>query len=201
MIITAHSGADNTVDNTISSVEHMLTLPCNAIEVDVHTENGVVCLGHDEGDASVTLETVLNMVRQHPDMRVNCDMKNPHGFDDVMAVAVKTGTAAQILFTGNRPTAEEAERVRALKGDPWFNLESRDEAGFEAELKEAKSLGIHWLNANHCFMTEKLVARIHEAGFAVNVWTVNEPEDAARMKALGVDGMTTKHPAEIAAVK
>lgn len=40
-------------------------------------------------------------------------------------------------------------------------------------------------------MTPEFVAAAHEAGLAVNVWTVNEPADAARLIAMGVDQITT----------
>lgn len=40
----------------------------------------------------------------------------------------------------------------------------------------------------------ELVARAHDAGLAVLTWTVNEPADIARARALGVDGVFSDHP-------
>jgi glycerophosphoryl diester phosphodiesterase len=39
-----------------------------------------------------------------------------------------------------------------------------------------------------------VVESIHQAGFKVFTWTVNEPEDLAQMKAFGVDGVFTNYP-------
>ncbi len=39
-----------------------------------------------------------------------------------------------------------------------------------------------------------LVQRAHERGMQVNVWTVNEPDDIARLGAAGVDGICTDVP-------
>ncbi|WP_300261867.1 glycerophosphodiester phosphodiesterase [Bradyrhizobium sp.] len=43
-------------------------------------------------------------------------------------------------------------------------------------------------------VTPALVAEAHEAGLRVVVWTVNKPEDMARMIALGVDGIISDRP-------
>ncbi len=40
----------------------------------------------------------------------------------------------------------------------------------------------------------KMVQRIHRRGLKVYAWTVNGPEDAKRLAAMGVDGITTDRP-------
>jgi glycerophosphoryl diester phosphodiesterase len=47
---------------------------------------------------------------------------------------------------------------------------------------------------------ENFVAAAHGAGIAVHVWTINEPEAMARLADLGVDGIMTDRPSELAAV-
>lgn len=44
-------------------------------------------------------------------------------------------------------------------------------------------------------VTAELVAECHKRGMKLIPWTVNTPEDIARMKALGVDGIITDFPA------
>ena len=44
------------------------------------------------------------------------------------------------------------------------------------------------------------VARAHGLGLMVDYWTINDPEDAARMLRLGADGIMTDDPARIAPV-
>ncbi|MCR4844105.1 MAG: hypothetical protein K5843_03820, partial [Bacteroidales bacterium] len=39
------------------------------------------------------------------------------------------------------------------------------------------------------------VSQAHAAGMTVNAWTVNEKADALRLRALGVDMLTTDEPA------
>ena len=45
----------------------------------------------------------------------------------------------------------------------------------------------HALHPQHTLVTTDLVARAHARGQRVHTWTVNEPDDIARMKRLGVD--------------
>jgi len=46
-------------------------------------------------------------------------------------------------------------------------------------------------------LTEAALQEAQSHGLAVNVWTVNAPEDAARMIAMGVDGIITDYPARV----
>jgi glycerophosphoryl diester phosphodiesterase len=65
-------------------------------------------------------------------------------------------------------------------------------------------LGVHWFE-NHSFkpcvidlpylvLTEDLVNRIKDHGYAVQAWTVNDAEEMGRMRDLEVDGIITDYP-------
>lgn len=47
------------------------------------------------------------------------------------------------------------------------------------------------LDVVHTIITKEAVDRMHAAGLKVNVWTVDKPEDFERVKAMGVDFITT----------
>ena len=47
------------------------------------------------------------------------------------------------------------------------------------------------LDVVHTIVTKEAVDRMHAAGLKVNVWTVDKPEDFDRVKAMGVDFITT----------
>ena len=47
------------------------------------------------------------------------------------------------------------------------------------------------LDAKHTALTRELVEQLHAEGVEVNVWTVDTPEDAARVMAMGVDYITS----------
>jgi glycerophosphoryl diester phosphodiesterase len=50
------------------------------------------------------------------------------------------------------------------------------------------------IDAPHWLLTEHLVNRIKDQAYAVHAWTVNDAEDMARMRDLGVDGVITDYP-------
>lgn len=54
--------------------------------------------------------------------------------------------------------------------------------------------GGQWWGPLHLDATSEAVARAHELGLKVSVWTVNTPDEVAACLAAGVDGMTTDRP-------
>jgi len=57
-----------------------------------------------------------------------------------------------------------------------------------------KALGVDAMHPEYHSLTEDIVAKAHALGLAVNAYTVDEPEDIARVKALGVDCIITDYP-------
>jgi glycerophosphoryl diester phosphodiesterase len=41
------------------------------------------------------------------------------------------------------------------------------------------------------------LAKLHRIGLAVDFWTINDPDEARRLVALGADGIMTDDPARI----
>ena len=54
---------------------------------------------------------------------------------------------------------------------------------------EIWAIGVYYKTVNPA-----LVQRAHALGKALNVWTVNDPKDALRLREMGVDGITTDLP-------
>jgi glycerophosphoryl diester phosphodiesterase len=45
--------------------------------------------------------------------------------------------------------------------------------------------------------TSRMLGKLHELGLAIDFWTVNDPDEAKRLVALGADGIMTDDPARI----
>lgn len=56
-------------------------------------------------------------------------------------------------------------------------------------------IGASLLHPNYPLCTEESVKRWQAAGYAVNVWTVDDPTELARLDGLGVDGVFANDPA------
>eukprot|EP01063_Lacrimia_lanifica_P038349 TRINITY_DN8133_c0_g5_i1.p3 TRINITY_DN8133_c0_g5~~TRINITY_DN8133_c0_g5_i1.p3 ORF type:complete len:135 (+),score=33.03 TRINITY_DN8133_c0_g5_i1:585-989(+) len=58
-------------------------------------------------------------------------------------------------------------------------------------------LGATGVSTYSPFMTPEIAARVHAAGLTTNVWTVNCEHEAARLRALKVNAITTDVPAAL----
>jgi glycerophosphoryl diester phosphodiesterase len=66
-----------------------------------------------------------------------------------------------------------------------------------AEMTRAAGASIYC--PHFTFIDGSLVEQLHDAGFRVLPWTVNEPADWTRLIDMGVDGITTDYPDRLAA--
>ncbi len=57
------------------------------------------------------------------------------------------------------------------------------------------AIGASLLHPNAPLCTERSVRRWHASGYAVNVWTIDDPRELRRLDALGVDGVFANDPA------
>ena len=90
---------------------------------------------------------------------------------------------------------EELSAIRELSGDVRTGvLYALDDGGI---MSFAEDNGAYSLNPHHRTVTSDLMAKAHGRGLKVFAWTVNEPEDIARIKALGVDGIISDYPERI----
>lgn len=64
-------------------------------------------------------------------------------------------------------------------------------------LDRARNLGASGVTLRHQHVTAELLAAAAQRGLAVRAWTVNEPAEAVRLAALGVDGLITDRPGAI----
>lgn len=64
----------------------------------------------------------------------------------------------------------------------------------------AASLGVRAINPTYRALTTEAVVFAHNLGLEVACWTVNAPEDLARVVALGVDAVTTDYPRRLIAL-
>ena len=62
----------------------------------------------------------------------------------------------------------------------------------------ARNCGAQALHPSFHHLSAGVVGEAHAVGLAVNAWTVNEPDDIARVRAMGVDGMFSDYPDRLA---
>lgn len=110
-------------------------------------------------------------------------------------------SAQLVAISFNRESA--AETKKALPWLPVYLLASgktRDKKPNELRkfIDAARESGLDGLNLGRDWpWSETLVKEVREAGLGLYVWTVNDPGEARRLAALGLDGITTDDPVVI----
>jgi glycerophosphoryl diester phosphodiesterase len=224
--VVAHRGCteDGFVENTLEAFAEARRRGADGVELDVRlTADAALAVHHDaevDGLGPICALSVAELPDHVPlladalaaseGMVVNVEIKNAPqdpGWDEGEAVAALTaavieeaGWADRVIVSSFQPATLRAVRA----ADPRLPLGAL--WGWTAEpgpaLAEAVDSGFR---AVHPFVTlanGDLVAQAHAAGLAVNVWTVNAPQDLEAMVALGVDAVITDRiGAALAAVR
>ena len=208
-LITAHSGADGTADNSLNFVRYALMLPVDAIEVDVRRNtDGVLALGHDEAGADApTLEKVFALVAAHPAMKINCDLK-PAGLErEVAALAREAGLAGRLIFSGTvdaavwavdetlRETAEVYLNIEAYVPDLYVSYRNIPDFELQAAAQIAdvcRRYGISTVNINQMLVTRRLIQTLARDGIGLSAWTVDWDDELRWFFGAGVRNITTR---------
>lgn len=143
------------------------------------------------GEPLATLDAVASFV-QHNGFQLNIEIKPTPG-TEALTGRVVAGYAARLwagqpvppLLSSFRPEALAAAREAAPQLPRALLLDTLGSDWFEL----AASLGCVAVVTHHRLMDAAVLARIRAAGWHALVYTVNEPEDARRLLALGVDGL------------
>ena len=212
--VFAHRGCtEGCTENTLDAFAEARRRGADGVELDVRlTADGALAVHHDAeipglgpiaalGVAELPAHVPLlaDALTASEGMVVNVEIKNAPqdpGWDASEAVAALTAAAIdeagwtdRVIVSSFQPTTLRAVQVAdgrlalgALLGwatDPAPALADAAEAGFRA---------VHPFVTT---VTADLVEQAHAAGLAVNVWTVNSPDDLGAMVALGVDAVIT----------
>jgi glycerophosphoryl diester phosphodiesterase len=149
---------------------------------------------------AVTIPTFEEVLDAFPDMRINVDLKGDravdlmldlvrrkHAEDRVTLASFQLRTLVQIRRHGyGGETALSQGEVATLLGLPamlWRQLPFTGNAA-QVPLRAGR---IHFDRA-------AFIAKCHSIGLRVDFWTVDDRDEAARLLALGADGIITNDP-------
>lgn len=216
--IYAHRGASRELpENTMPAFRRALELGADALETDVHaTRDGVLVASHDADGARVFgvarriaecdgdevrrwgMPALEELIGAFPEVPINVDLKV-----DVAALAVQT---LQLLRAEEQVTlasfrSATLRRVRSLGYRGPTSL-GRSEVARLLALPTAAQRGVLRPPGSAAQLPVNLaqpwvIDRCHALGLRVDVWTVNDPAQALRLVALGVDSVMTDDPAAI----
>ncbi len=221
MIKIGHRGAMGYApENTLLSFEKAIPL-CDMVELDVYVcKTGEVVVFHDhrlerctngsglvmdktfeelraldagEGQQIPTLEEVLELVDNQ--VAINIELKGPGTAYPVFQVMDKFIKAKRytldrfVISSFNHP---ELNHFKALSPEVSIGCLI---SCIPAELAAiAQTVQADYLNVSGEFISQELVDDAHRRGLKLLVYTVNELDDIASVKELGVDGIFSNYP-------
>jgi glycerophosphoryl diester phosphodiesterase len=158
------------------------------------------------GEAIPTLAESLAWTRE-AGLAVNVEIKDMLGGDDdglvraVIELIRASGISAKVLVSSFRPASLELFRALCPEVPVGLLLDENALRASTAEiLSRLRDLGAAALHPSIKGLYPGRIAELREAGFAVNVYTVNREEDIVRLAHEGATGIITDFPARAAAV-
>ncbi len=164
----------------------------------------------DPGYGIATLEAVLDAF---PDVLINLDIKESvpdvppyerrladllraHGRTDDVIVASFIDAALD-AFAGYAPEIPTSAGPRAVS---LLAMALATGGTIPAEVTRHAAVQVPPRFAGTDVVTAESVARAHDAGLAVHVWTIDDPDEMVRLIGLGVDGIMSDWPSVCARV-
>ncbi len=221
-LVLAHRGANRFAhENTLPAFARASELGADGVELDIHrSADGELVVRHDAATpagmlAEMTLAEIRVGLPEVPTLGealdvcagllVNVEIKNAPRDRDwdpsdraaqllVELLAAREGRDRVLVSSFNLASID---RVRSIAPDVPTALLTRGKDPLEA-LLIAESHGHGALHPDVLSVAgaraAAAAARAHERGLEVNVWTVNDPAELARLAAAGIDALITDVP-------
>ncbi len=217
-----HRGAKGHVaENTLESIQKALDLGVDAIEIDVHhCASGEIVVMHDftldrttNGSGEIALKNYSELKNLKVDGKytiplltevldfiedkcsINIELKGLNtakGTCQIIKKYVETRNWKYSDFIVS--SFQKNELFEAFKQNQEIPIGILSKASVTEAIALGEKLQAKFIHPGLGIITRENVNRAKDAGFAVNVWTVNEPEDIERMKEFGVDGIISDFP-------
>ncbi|WP_255555272.1 glycerophosphodiester phosphodiesterase family protein [Flavobacterium sp. NKUCC04_CG] len=221
ILVIGHRGAKGHVaENTLESIDKAIELQVDMIEIDVYKiKSGELMVFHDE-----TLDRVTNGTGKIEDFtydelmkfKVEGKYKIPTLQEVIKRIDRKV--ALNIELKGSNTALEAYKVIADFKKKGWSNADfiissfrwneleifsqQPNPASIAVLTAEAPAKAIEFgkkihataINPYYKFMWTDTVKEIHDAGFKIYPWTINEISDINRLIELGVDGIITDYP-------
>lgn len=222
MLKIGHRGAKGYIaENTLVSFEKAIAMGADAVELDIHVcATGELVVIHDftvdrttndTGEVhklSLTalkqlkvedkykiplLDEVLNLLKGK--CVINIEMKGRHTAKPLSALLQKYTNGQGYSYNEIIVSSFQREELQVMSEiNPDVHLGVLTQASVAQALEWAEEFSAKAIHPHYTLLTESNVKKAKDFGYKVYTWTVNEPEDIARVKDYGVDGIISDYP-------
>lgn len=205
-------------ENTLLSFQKAKALKADGIELDVHVcKSGELIVIHDftvnrttNGRGAIcdltltelkklrvngglkipTLEEVLTLFDKNH--LINIELKGMHTAKLVCDLIAKKVHDDQFHYTNFIVSSFQREELAAVvHNNTKVPIGILTQASVEQALVWADELSAEAIHPHFSLLTAENVALTRQKGYQIFTWTVNEPKDIQRVKALGINGIIT----------
>lgn len=202
--VTAHTGCEKTVDNTIESLNVACTSGADIVEFDLNFDaDGNAVLSHNSPVAGcVTLDDAFKCIAGYDKIMVNVDVKNTDNLKAVVACAEKYSLTDRIFYTGIGKEFVTAVKQQTPSVSYYLNVavdrkRKKDVVYLNTLADLVEQQGAVGINLNKKGCSEELVNVFHKRKLLVSVWTVNKKFEMRRILSLAPDNITTRYPSKL----
>lgn len=213
-LVIAHRGASAyALENTLAAFAEARALGADGVELDIHAAaDGELVVHHDpqiagraiaamslaevrairlsNGEPPPTLAEALDVLGET--LRVFVEVKHLPPNADARLFAVLDAGPAPSRYAVHGFDHRIVRRLRAARKDYGYGALSCSYLIDPAGVVRSAGAGTLWQAEE--LVDHALVAAVHDAGLALIAWTVDRPERAAALAAMGVDGICTNRP-------
>lgn len=209
-LYTAHSGCENTADNSLEFLEKALALGVPALEVDVTVRNdGTPVLLHAESageNEGLLLDDALRLIAEKSDsVQINLDLKAFSNLPKIAELIEKYNLASRCFFTGVEKAQSQTVKIDAPNVPYYLNMDLNkmrleDEDYLRSAALEVQRSGAVGINCQYRNASKKLMQVFRKEGLKVSLWTADNPLVMRNLLLLEPDNITTRRPIQLASL-
>lgn len=207
--VTAHTGAFDTPENSMESVQAAIENNAQIIEIDIRQRpDKTLVISHDivvMNNEGTPLADVFALLQQD-DCLINLDIKETRTLDPLHDLLVEYNLLSRAFLTGiDQMNVNAVKESSCADMDYYLNCQPSRIKIFTDDykvkiidlLKETGAVGI---NCNYKYACATLSNLLHENGYKLSVWTVNTKFEMKRMLVTQPDNITTKEYGKLMSV-
>lgn len=200
--ITAHTGAFDTVDNTVDSVQKSIDKNVEILEIDIRQRpDGTVVMGHDiitTNNDGTEVTAVFRMIKE-TDILVNLDIKETKVLSSLHELIVEYDLLDQVFLTGIEPHQTKAVKENCPDVAYYINYKPSRIKIFSDDyqqkiIKLLEDTGAIGINCQFSYASRTLSDILHKEGYKLSVWTVDNKRAIKRMLVSKPDNITSHNP-------
>ena len=205
--VTAHSGSENTEDNSMEFLKKAVGSGVQILEVDLtFRKDGTPVLLHKdvaEDNEGLLFEDAVKYISENSQtVRVNLDLKAYSNLPEVVRILDKYSMSERCFYTGVKE--ENAETVRT-EGAPikyYLNIspdksKKTDPDELNSVLEKVRNCGAVGINCNYKYASREMCELFHKNGLLVSYWTAKTKPVMLKLISIGPDNITTTKPTEL----